>query len=371
MLSRENLHSKRLAFLTDRPYRLTLDTAEVRPQFGFDTLADSIAKVILETPPNLTLAVYGEWGSGKTTLLQAVVERLESRACVIAWFDMWQYRHESDVVPFVITAIADAIADDLPPGHNAPARLRDLARAALISTKIGGGIGGAKIEFGAGSFVGELDRLWSRPRLARESLSKPIADWQRAVEEVGTTASASQPRVVVVVDNLDRCLPEQAVPLLEQTTSLFDFEGVVFVIAAQKDWIANAVEGVYKLAEGAGESYLEKVVQVEFVVPGIDKGRVVEWIHSLVDDSLAVSDEEARLLAETCEWNPRRIKRVLNNIRIVPCASRQEFASEKGLALASTLLLYRDPSAWRAITGDTERRAQVRDQIVRPPDSAQ
>ncbi|MGH9196499.1 MAG: P-loop NTPase fold protein [Acidimicrobiia bacterium] len=54
--------------LVDRPYRLASDAYAAEPEFGFRLLAESIARVIQDSDPQLTLAVYGEWGVGKTTL---------------------------------------------------------------------------------------------------------------------------------------------------------------------------------------------------------------------------------------------------------------------------------------------------------------
>src|SRR5437660_8404271 len=86
-------HADRLAALDERPYKLTPGSWEVTPTFGFDFLADAIAKVIVDTDPQLTLAIYGNWGQGKTTLLHAIEERLKG-TCAVAWFDMWEYKNQ-------------------------------------------------------------------------------------------------------------------------------------------------------------------------------------------------------------------------------------------------------------------------------------
>src|SRR5919198_4147241 len=77
-----NVHLARLDHLEGRPYELNTDAWERQPSFGFDYLADAIAKIILESEPQLTLAVYGDWGMGKTTLLRAVADRVRDRCAV-------------------------------------------------------------------------------------------------------------------------------------------------------------------------------------------------------------------------------------------------------------------------------------------------
>ena len=341
----QNLHVLRLAGL-DGPYRLSPDGWEPEPRFGFAQLADAVAKAILESSPRLTLGIYGNWGAGKTTLLRAVDTRIRHDRCVVVWFDMWEHKSETAVVPFLLHEIAAA----LPSGSRAARRMQMLGRAALASAKVNAG----QISFSGSDFLNELDKLWEGPRLARDTLEESVRSWR--VE--------SEQRIVVIVDNLDRCLPKQAVNLLEQTTSLFDFEGVVFVLAAQKEWLAAAVEAEYELAAGEGATYLEKIVQVEFHVPGFDETGVVQWIQqALTDENLRLSDEEARLLAETADWNPRRIKRLLNNVRMQLSTMRTEFAGDTQLALASALLLHCDREEWLHLTGSHEARAEAEERL--------
>ena len=88
----ENPHFARLGQLADDPYELTTDAWESDPGFRFNELADAIAKTILESDPQLTLAVYARWGAGKTTLLRAVEQRVRSDHCAVGWFDMWEHK---------------------------------------------------------------------------------------------------------------------------------------------------------------------------------------------------------------------------------------------------------------------------------------
>jgi hypothetical protein len=321
---------------------LSPDGWDPEPRFGFARLADAVAKGILTSPPRLTLAVYGDWGTGKTTLMRAVDTRIRHEECAVAWFDMWEHKDEPEIAPFLLYAIAAA----LPTNSEIARVLRGFGRAALASAKVNAG----QISFSGSDFLKELDQLWERPRLARDTLSEHVDRWR----------DSSDRRIVVIIDNLDRCLPEQAVRLLEQTSSLFDFDGMIFVLAAQKEWLATAVERTYKLDPGEGELYLEKIVQVEFRVPGFEEPGVVQWIQqALTDDHLTMTPEEARLVAETALWNPRRIKRLLNNVRMQLSTTRSEFAGQPKLVLASTLLLHRDPQAWLRVTQSREAREEI------------
>jgi hypothetical protein len=164
----------------------------------------------------------------------------------------------------------------------------------------------------------------------------------------------------VIVDNLDRCIATQSVELLEQITSLFGFPGVIFVLAAEKERLARAIELRHELPSGEGPIYLEKIVQVEFRVPGLDEDHVLRWMRgSLILPPLELEPDDLRLVAEAANWNPRQIKRLLNNVRIQMCTARHATAADGGVVLASTLILHRDRNAWLALTGSSAMREEV------------
>ena len=65
---------------------------------------------------------------------------------------------------------------------------------------------------------------------------------------------------------------------------------------------------------------------------------------------MTLDSVEAALLVEVAGFNPRQIKRLLNNVRVRFCASRSDILSDGGLALASTLLLHHSRDQWLELT---------------------
>lgn len=347
-----NVHLERLAGLSGRPYRLTTDAWEEAPRFGFDSLADAIAKIILESNPQLTLGLYGDWGMGKTTLLHAIETRITG-SCAVAWFDIWEYKNQQNVIGHLL----EAVAASLPPGSELRNSISTFARAALASASVNAGY----VSFSGKDLLDEVDAAFSlkeADKLETKTLASYVEKWREGDDGEGPSR-----RIVIFVDNLDRCLAEHAVGLLEQITTLFGFDGVVFVLAAQKDRLADAVERKYKLPRGEGPIYLEKIVQVEFHVPGLDETHVLRWISTLTDPPFELAAEEAQLLAQVANWNPRQIKRLLNNVRIQLCTASHPIADDRGLALASTLLFHHNRALWLELTRSEASRSHVRAQI--------
>lgn len=134
--------------------------------------------------------------------------------------------------------------------------------------------------------------------------------------------SNSDKRLVVFVDDLDRCLPEKAIQVLEAIKLFLDVQDCVFVLGIDQDVIARGIEMKYKDvkdkkdAEGKpqftieGIKYLEKIIQLPFQIPPViqdDMGKFVEglsgeWAH----------EDCHKVFAEGLGDNPRNIKRTVN-----------------------------------------------------------
>ncbi len=53
-------------------------------------------------------------------------------------------------------------------------------------------------------------------------------------------------RLVVFVDDLDRCLPEKAIEVLEAIKLFLDAEGCVFILGLDQDVISRGIEMKYR-----------------------------------------------------------------------------------------------------------------------------
>ena len=96
---------------------------------------------------------------------------------------------------------------------------------------------------------------------------------------------------VVLVDDLDRCLPEKAVEMLEAIKLFLDVQGCAFVLALDDEVIERGIAHRYrdylKPTPGAkepmpitGHEYLEKIVQLPFRLPRWSKREVREFLQT-------------------------------------------------------------------------------------------
>jgi formylglycine-generating enzyme required for sulfatase activity len=155
------------------------------------------------------------------------------------------------------------------------------------------------------------DARVSRALNWREALVA-LDDFRRQFEDL-STGLLNHGRVVVFIDDLDRCLPDKAVEVLEAVKLFLDVPGFVFVLGVDRAVIAEGIRVRYRDYETEldGARYLEKIIQIPFKLPPIDAATVTRYVHDETAGRLPDPRCET-VFSAGLEPNPRRIKRTLN-----------------------------------------------------------
>ncbi|MFC7477965.1 P-loop NTPase fold protein [Dankookia sp. GCM10030260] len=122
-------------------------------------------------------------------------------------------------------------------------------------------------------------------------------------------------RLFVFVDDLDRCLPEDAVAALEAIKLFLDLEGCVFVLGMDREVVEQGIRVRYKDLKEAGfdaRAYLDKIIQVPFNLPLLGPGQITAYLEGLQGPAAGAFAACADLFREVAPPNPRTLKRVLN-----------------------------------------------------------
>ncbi len=350
-----------------------------------DTLADVVASPKTRTP--LTIGIFGSWGAGKTSLMRLVQKQLP-KSYRTAWFDAWKYERETDLWRALLLHVLLALQDALPENaadarqelHHLEAALyraverEEMGGLQIDWGKLTGGLAQGALQIGLSFIPGasaltkmveELQKKGAatateklveairreRSRLFIEQV-RFLEQFQRRFRElVREHIVEKNMRLVVFIDDLDRCLPEKAVEVLEAIKLFLDVPGCVFMLGLDDKVIARGVEIKYRQlmadAEGDGERrqqrlvegarYLEKIIQLPFQLPPIERGRMRAFIAGLVEEW---ADEEcARVFAAGLADNPRQVKRGVNTYLLLTALAEKTGADILPVQLAKIIAL--------------------------------
>lgn len=164
------------------------------------------------------------------------------------------------------------------------------------------------------------------------SLEQFEQTFRRALELVGVgpaiTDEAGRPgarprRLYVFVDDLDRCLPEDALAAVEAIKLFLNVPGCVFVLGVDSEVIQSGIEARYapyfakSLRPFEPSEYLDKIIQLPFRLPPLDRRQVQAFVGEIAaaDDTGLVADTRD-LVEIAVPDNPRTLKRALNVLRL-------------------------------------------------------
>jgi hypothetical protein len=305
---------------------------------GFDDYADAFATIIEHSTPRFAMGIFGQWGSGKTTLMHAIERRLNQSEgeIVTVWFNAWRYEREEHLVIPLLEVLHEALAawaEAQPDSEGAEAqegrKLANVFKKASLALLSG-------LSFKAAPFnVGiTLDGNRIASALEKEAEEAPEAPASLyhaafvAMEKAVKRFAATNGRIVVFVDDLDRCLPNSALQVIESMKLLFDVEGFVFVVGLDESVIQRTIQAKYETSDGTRESpinaseYVKKIFQVPFGLPRVQTSQIDELFGNLVTTNGLSGDQAGDLnafvrphldsLSDDGTLNPREVKRLVN-----------------------------------------------------------
>lgn len=354
----------------------------------------------------VTIGVHGDWGAGKSSVLEMVEASLKEDARTVCLkFNGWQFQGFEDAKIALIEGVVNGLIEKRSLGAKAAdvvARIReniDVLKAAKVGGKLAFSLYTGLPAFGVGELFDAIkDKITQAvtdpeqrkaaiegaEALKREgekggkpSVPREIAEFHKSFKKLIERADID--RIVVLVDDLDRCLPETAIETLEAIRLFVFLDKTAFVVGADERMIEYAVgrhfPNLPKMedAQGYARAYLEKLLQVPFRIPALgetetriyvtlllvgaamkdgdprfdalldlgrkalrtpwdgdglkaeDVSRVLgEGPEDAVKEALLTAERITPVLASGTKGNPRQIKRFLNalNLRLAVAEAR-------------------------------------------------
>lgn len=388
---------------------------------NYEAVSTTVVELLKENRQRaLTIGIHGDWGAGKSSVLkmvQSAMAQEKSVACL--WFNGWTFQGFDDAK----TVLIESTINELCRQRSNIGKVKEIGGRLikrvdwLKLARRGGGIA-----FTLATGLPSPDQLatvfGNLQQLAGSLKSMSPADIEVRINEAASFLKPAEERsvpeeihqfreefaklldeakidqLVVLIDDLDRCLPATAIDTLEAIRLFLFVPKTAFVIGADEGMIEYAVRQHFPnlpLVSGPvpyARNYLEKLIQVPFRIPalGIQESRTyvtLLLIEALVGEnhggfktllSMArkslnqpwlgsgISQTDARtidpgkqrelnaafvlaqqigpILAEGTKGNPRQIKRFLNSLFVrLAIAKARGFGDSVNQAVLAKLML--------------------------------
>jgi predicted KAP-like P-loop ATPase len=228
------------------------------------------------------LAVDGSWGSGKTTFLKMWQVKLDAAGNLCLYLNAWKTDFVQDPLIAVVGELSSAMkeqAQDHLDKDNVRKTIDKIEKAANSIARRLFPVGAKLATFGLLDIDSAMEREISAATGAiAENL---IQDYDKGKSDIKTfredleflagairISDNKSEKIVIIIDELDRCRPTYAVQLLERIKHLFDVEGVVFILGIDRIQLSHSIKALYG-AEFDATRYLKRFIDIDYSLPTI------------------------------------------------------------------------------------------------------
>lgn len=349
------------------PTYIVNDQPTDKDALDFMPYVETLADIVQTGNTPLTIGVFGTWGSGKTSLMRMVRKSLPKKFTTV-WFDAWKYDREESLWRALLLSVLSTLKETASK-QGKPTEEFEKLQALLYRDMEVDKVGGVTIDLAklggvtakglaqlSLSFIPGLSTLTKLAEELHSGAAKSVDEATAAIRRERTKIYIEQiqfleqfqekfkglvqehvhpNRLVVFVDDLDRCLPEKAIEVLEAIKLFLDAENCIFVLGLDQEVIARGIEMKYKefgaKQDGDGQGrftiegvrYLEKIIQLPFQIPPVERTDMGDFVDGLSADWPHA--DCPKVFAEGLGDNPRQIKRTVNTFLMLwKLAQRRE-----------------------------------------------
>ncbi len=247
-------------------------------KIGRKEIVDKICGLVesLNEDSNFCLSINGAWGSGKSFVLDMIEDKLsKSPEYIIVKYDAWENSFYPDPLIAMLSCVIEGLGNKL-------SKMRGYFKAAAECGKkkgkelvdklsdAGGKIGVvATVIKNIAEIVADFKNV-TVVNDTKDSQLETYKSYKMLLQEFAALlnkltkrvfVAKKQTKIIVLVDEIDRCLPNDQLKILERLHHLFDVKNCAVIVAMNHSCIAKTVKTLYGTD---GNEYLRKFFNFVF-----------------------------------------------------------------------------------------------------------
>lgn len=318
--------------------------------------AADLANAILNSTgkESVVVGLYGSWGCGKTSLVNLVIEEIKNLTRdsddkpLIINFEPWYFSSEENLVSAYFKTLRLSL---------------NIGKNNIWKVRIGEALDNYADAWDALNFVpgaGPIlaPALKAVTRTGGKKLSKvqPIDKAKKSIEKAMLEHNG---KIIVVIDDIDRLDNAQIRAVFQLVKQIASFPNTTYILPMAREIVARALIDV----QGSdGNSYLEKIVQIPFVIPELSNTKLQKVFFDKLDAVLrmnnitSIDEKYWSSIFYGCVWpyvkNLRDVNRVVNTLQFKVGFLCGELCVEDLIAMTTIDVL--DPSLFSWIGENRE-----------------
>lgn len=250
---------------------------ELQDKIGREDIVNKICSLVdnLKPDANFCLALNGEWGSGKTFVMQMLEQKFcEHPEYIVIQYDAWKNNFYSDPLIAILYCLLDGIKEYV---YLLPAIQEKIKKGMKKNMQTWGNgvikaLKACKGKFAVLGYVieGIKTIVTATGKLTNHEKLLDFCSYQSLLEEAKEKLNdiikfeyyeKRKTKLIILVDEIDRCLPNEQLVVLERLHHLFGINGCAVIVAMNQKSIAATVNTLYGIN---GFEYLRKFFDTSF-----------------------------------------------------------------------------------------------------------
>lgn len=249
------------------------------------TVAENFKNILLNTDLNV-FSVSAQWGGGKTYFIENLIELIQDNSINIL-YNAWESDfYDSPLIPLLVELFAKLEeCDEKTQLEEDINQSKEFAKKMCEKTSFQIGVNFVGINCSA-NFDPSKKMIYSEYKELKNEIKNFRNKLKNIQEKLGK-------KIIIFVDELDRCNPMYAIKTFEIIKHLFGIPNIIFVLSIDKTQIENSVRRIFGTNEGEVNGYLRKFIDVDFQLPDSSNEQLIHYhLHNLWDkiDKFVKSD---------------------------------------------------------------------------------
>lgn len=281
---------------------------------GRAPFADSLASAIKGWKGNesLVIALYGPWGSGKSSVKNMVLQSLrsiEADSPLIVEFSPWQWSGQNQLAEAFFQEIGLVLgrSDGSEDGKRRAAKWRTYGTYLTLGASLTKSLKTILPLLGlpGSGIIDLLAKGLEQSGAVVQEGSKGLEDREAANQqtlveikkELSDSLKALERPILVVLDDIDRLTPEEIRLLFQLVKANADFPNLIYLLLFQREIVERCLDSSPSIS---GQEFLEKIVQVGFDIPRVERTRLEKVLFAGLNELLA--DEKVSKHFDQKRW---------------------------------------------------------------------
>lgn len=262
----------------------------------------TVVRQLADSHKGCTFAIDGKWGSGKSFILAMFEKEISlfqdpdaaGDRYVLFRYNCWQYDYYDEPAIAIIAAIRDEVQKQKRLLPTPPAEVQTAFEVAKeLGKDFVGNLIETKFGFNPADIVEQFKDMekGAEERLEKDNAYDTFFAFKTVLDKTKEQLSemSKDKPIIVIVDELDRCMPEYSIKVLERLHHLFEGQpNIVVILALDGEQLGHAIQATYGIVPESVPAFMKKFISFSLF---LDNGHIADTFWTRHSEYLQVFGE--------------------------------------------------------------------------------